>query len=185
VRWNNSWPARPKSSFGPRMSGTCDEVFVSGVQRRLCKEGVSAGGICPGASMGCGFSGGLAWRHLSSRGGRCSGGFNPQRHCLHGGGTLMCLRHKILAKLGNPRPSCRDLTDYSWLPSAILDSRKNNSTHWGTPFSTYTPNSPRISWSVPISTRVLLWDLPMCDHIKFHPNDTQTDDSSKCSINKA
>jgi len=38
---------------------------------------------------------------------------------------------------------------------------------------------------VPILTRVLLRDLSVCDHTKFQPNDTQTDDCCWFSIDKA
>jgi len=35
---------------------------------------------------------------------------------------------------------------------------------------------------VPSLAHVLLRDIPMCDHTKFQPNDTQTDDGSHCAI---
>jgi len=41
---------------------------------------------------------------------------------------------KSLAKSDNLRPSCSDLTNQRWPPSAILDARKNRSTCWGTDF---------------------------------------------------
>jgi len=72
----------------------------------------------------------------------------------------------------------------------------------GTPFSTYTSNLVKTSWSVAeirtqnrirnnplpggeILLPVFVRGLPMCDHTKFQPNDTQVDDCSHCRTDKA
>jgi len=54
---NDSWPTSPQSLFGPRMSGTCDVVFVC--SGRLCVREIRGVSVCPGASAGWGvaFSG--------------------------------------------------------------------------------------------------------------------------------
>jgi len=122
-------------------------------------------------------------------------------------GRLLCCR-ALFSEIGQSAAELCDLTNYRWPLSAISDVWKKRIwtfPHVGTPFFYQiwwryldrwriydrkiefetTPSGGRILLPVPISTRVFLWDLPMCTHIKFQANDTQTGGNFQCSIDIA